>query len=138
MPNMPEASTTGAATAPAARVLLVDDSRLARMTIRAVVGALYPHWEIVEAENVDQALRTIESRAFQIVFVDIGLPGRSGLELAADLRNRHPAVSLAVVTANVQDAVRDRVQAIGATYITKPIRPLSLVSFLCEAEAKLA
>ncbi len=119
------------------RVLLVDDSRLARLTIRAVVGALYPKWDVVEAENAEQALRKAEETPCQIVFVDVGLPGRSGLDLAKDLRERHPEAAMAVVTANIQNAVRVRAEEIGATYITKPIRPLSLVSFLTEAEARL-
>lgn len=67
------------------RVLIVDDEYPARKELRAQL-AQFPEVEIVgEAANADEARKLIAAVPYDVVFLDIEMPGRSGLELAREL-----------------------------------------------------
>ena len=70
-------------------VLVVDDSRLARMVMASAFRRLRPDWELVEATGADEALGAIESSSVDIALIDFNMPGMDGLKLAASpLNNR--------------------------------------------------
>ena len=75
-------------------VLIVDDSKLARIVVGKAIAALQPDWERVEAGNADDALKVLEGRAVDVVVLDYNMPGRSGLDLAEDLRPRFPKMPI--------------------------------------------
>jgi CheY-like chemotaxis protein len=120
------------------KVLIVDDSKLARMSVAKVLNALHPDWTRVEAINADEALATAKTGAIDIALLDFNMPGRDGLELAADLRALDPAMLLAVVSANHQDEVVARARAVGAAFLVKPLTEKALKDFLEGAAAKLS
>jgi CheY-like chemotaxis protein len=74
----------------ACKILVVDDSKLARMAVAKVLSGLYPDWTRVEAANADEALAALEEQKPDLVVVDFNMPGRDGLEIAAELRRIHP------------------------------------------------
>ena len=65
------------------------------------------------------------------------MPGRDGLDLAAELRSRFPAMSIAVATANVQDEVIAAAKAANATFISKPVTEDGMRGFLSGAALRL-
>ena len=67
------------------RVLVVDDSKLARMAVAKALTALHPDWTRVEAANADEALALAKTDSFDIAILDFNMPGRDGLALAAEL-----------------------------------------------------
>ena len=67
-------------------VMIVDDSKLARIVVGKAVAALQPDWERLEAGSADDALKLLEDRAVDVVVLDYNMPGRSGLDLAEELR----------------------------------------------------
>src|SRR5262245_38962877 len=92
-------------------VLIVDDSKLARIVVGKAVAALQPDWERIEAGTADDALKVLEGRSVDVVILDYNMPGRSGLELAEELRGRYATMPIALATANVQDEVIARARA---------------------------
>jgi YesN/AraC family two-component response regulator len=118
-------------------LLIVDDSKLARMAAAKAMKTLYPDWNRVEASNADEALALAKEGSFDVALVDFNMPGRDGLQLAADLRANSPAMPLAVVSANHQDEIVKRAKAIGATFLHKPLTEQMLGAFLEDAIRQL-
>ena len=115
-------------------LLLIDNSRVARLTLRAVISDIRPQWTLTEAGDAEEALAIVEGRQFDVLLIDVGLPGMNGLDLAAELRLRYPAAVMAMVTANVQKPVRERAAALGAAFIEKPLNGHSFVRLFEEIE----
>ena len=67
------------------RILVVDDSKLARMAVAKALSALHPDWTRVEAANADEALALAKTDSFDLAILDFNMPGRDGLQLAAEL-----------------------------------------------------
>ena len=67
------------------RVLVVDDSKLARMAVAKALTTLHPDWTRIEAANADEALALASKDAFDLAILDFNMPGRDGLHLAAEL-----------------------------------------------------
>lgn len=114
-------------------VLLVDDSRVARMSLRRTVGGLLPETTIVEAGNADEAEVVCAQHSVTAALIDFNMPGRNGLELAEALASAHPGLRMALVTANIQDAVADRARALGLAFIPKPPDAAAMAGFLRDA-----
>lgn len=113
-------------------ILIVDDSRVARMSLRRIVQGLLPDAEVVEAASADEAAVVVEDRLLDYALIDFNMPGRNGLELAEDLAAGHPEIRMAMVTANIQDAVADRARALGMSFIAKPPRQEEMAGFLLQ------
>jgi CheY-like chemotaxis protein len=112
------------------KVLIVDDSKLARMSVVKVLKTLHPDWLTVEVGDASQALASVGDEAPDFVLLDFNMPGKDGLTLAAELRELSPSLSVAVISANHQVEVIDRARATGAAFIRKPLTEQSLADFL--------
>jgi len=119
------------------KILIVDDSKLARMAVNKVLNALHPDWMRVEVSNADDAVRSVEQASPDIALLDFNMPGRSGLDLAAELRKLKPRMQVAVISANHQQEVIDRAHALGTSFLAKPITEETLRTFLEDAVMRL-
>ena len=117
------------------KILVVDDSRLARMAAGKALSDLYPGWTRLEAANADDAIR-IAPQA-DLALLDFNMPGRDGLALAEQLRDARPAMPLAIVSANSQREIVDRAQALDVTFLAKPLMEDALREFLGSAVQRL-
>lgn len=118
-------------------VLIVDDSKLARIVVGKTIAALQPEWRRLEAGNADEALSLFETEKIDLVVVDFNMPGRDGLELAEELRGRFADLPIAVATANVQDEIVERARAVKATFIAKPVTEDGMRGFISGAALRL-
>jgi DNA-binding NarL/FixJ family response regulator len=114
-------------------VLIVDDSKLARMSVAKVLRTLHPDWKQIEAANAIEALAQTKELSPEVVLVDFNMPGKDGVTLAAELRALDPKISVAVISANRQVEVIKRTQAAGATFLPKPVTESTLADFLAGA-----
>lgn len=112
------------------RILLVDDSKLARMALRAVVNGILDNPEMLEAVDAETALGMLEHDRFDAVFMDYNMPGVNGLSAAATIRRRQPEVSIALVTAMAQDSIVEEAGRLSVSFITKPVQRKDVVYFL--------
>jgi CheY-like chemotaxis protein len=120
------------------RVLVVDDSKLARMAVAKTLNAIHPDWTRVEAANADEALALAKSDAFDLAILDYNMPGRDGLTLAGEMLALRPAMPLAVISANHQVEVVTRAREVGATFLQKPLTEKALGDFAADAAKRLA
>jgi CheY-like chemotaxis protein len=118
-------------------VLIVDDSKLARIVLGKTIAALQPDWVRLEAGNADEAVAAFDTHAIDLAILDYNMPGRDGLALAEELRARYPTMPIAVATANVQDEVIARARAANATFIAKPVTEDGMRGFLSGAALRL-
>jgi CheY-like chemotaxis protein len=118
-------------------VLIVDDSKLARMVACKALAKLRPDWACVEAGDSIQALAALQTQDVDISLIDLNMPGDGGLAFAADLRRRQPNMPIAVVTANIQDEIVARVRELDATFVPKPLTEEALSAFLTGANLRL-
>ncbi|WP_044560511.1 response regulator [Azospirillum sp. B4] len=118
-------------------VLIVDDSKLARIVVAKAIAALQPGWAKIEASNADEALAILRDGRIDLAVLDFNMPGRNGLELAEQMRHRYPDMPIALATANVQDEVIARARAANATFVSKPITEDGIRDFLSGAALKL-
>jgi CheY-like chemotaxis protein len=119
------------------KVLIVDDSKLARMVMASALRRIRPDWGLAEATNADEALSAISAGSVEIALVDFNMPGTDGLELVAKIRKLHPSMPVAVVSANVQDEIIARARELNATFVAKPLTDDALGAFLSGATLRL-
>jgi CheY-like chemotaxis protein len=119
------------------KILIVDDSKLARMSVNKALNSLYPDWSRLEAANAQEAVTAAKDNRPDVALLDFNMPGRDGLELAIELRGSNPRMVIAVVSANRQQEVVDRTRAAGAVFLAKPITEQALGEFLKVAVQEL-
>ena len=118
--------------------LVVDDSRLARMSVTRLLADARPGWTVIEAANAEEALAAAAQARIDGAVIDYNMPGLNGLELAAKLRTLNPRTTIALVTANFQTDIVARAAAIPALFLPKPLRPQSFDLFLSGIDAPAA
>jgi CheY-like chemotaxis protein len=95
-------------------ILIVDDSKLARIVAGKAVAELQPEWQKLEASSE-----------------------QDGLELAREIRALRPDMPIAIITANIQDEIIAQAREVGAAFIPKPVTSEGLAGFLSGAALKL-
>ncbi|WP_380872432.1 hypothetical protein ACFB49_33680 [Sphingomonas sp. DBB INV C78] len=118
-------------------VLIVDDSKLARIVAGKALAQLQPEWKKVEAGSAAQASDIVASQHVDLALIDFNMTEKDGLELAAELRALRPDMPIAIITANIQDEIVSRAREIGAAFVAKPVNAESLEGFLSGAALQL-
>ncbi len=111
-------------------VLIVDDSKLARMSVAKALKSLHPDWSHVEAANADEALALVKQGNVAMALLDFNMPGRDGLALAAELKTLYPDMPVAIISANHQEEIVNKAKGIGAFFLGKPVTVALLQSLL--------
>jgi CheY-like chemotaxis protein len=119
------------------KVLVVDDSKLARMVMASALRRVRPEWTLVEAVSADEALVAVSATQIDIALVDFNMPDTDGLELVARIHKAHPGMPVALVSANVQDEIIGRARELNAGFIPKPLTDEALAAFLSGAALRL-
>jgi two-component system chemotaxis response regulator CheY len=112
-----------------AKVLLVDDSGMARRSTRRVLEEA--GYSVVEAEDGLSALERFAVEKPDVVLLDLVMKGMYGLEVLTKLREMDATARVIVVSADVQTSSRELVQAGGAAgFITKPANATQVVAMV--------
>ena len=101
------------------RVLVVEDERMVADALRE--GLQAEEYDVAVERTGEGAFFRTATETFDLILLDLGLPGRDGLEVMAAIRQKHIAVPIIVLTA--RDTVADRVQGLDAgadDYLIKP------------------
>jgi CheY-like chemotaxis protein len=102
-------------------ILVVDDSRVSRLLSRQFILHTHPDWIIEEAATGEEAVSKLSSISPDLILLDINMPGMGGLAAVVKLREISPAVPICLMTANVQDATREKAHNLGVQFAEKPI-----------------
>lgn len=114
-------------------VLIVDDSMISRLMLKAIINHHYPEWMVLEAEDADRASVLAQSHAVDVVTLDLNMPGTDGLTLAPKLQAVLPNARIALLTSNMQERVQAAAEKQGLVFIAKPITEDKVLNFLAKA-----
>lgn len=103
---------------PASRVLVVDDEADVRFTIRRT---LEPEFSVVEAESAESAVAQARAEMPAVVFLDVAMPGRGGIDVLPELKAAAPAARIVMLTGERDLSIASEALTLGASaYVTKP------------------
>jgi two-component system chemotaxis response regulator CheY len=112
-------------------ILIVDDSMTMRQMVNFTLSSA--GHAVTEAGNTDEALLNAGKQRFDLVISDVNMPGRSGIELVAELRKleAYKFVPIILLTTESQPEMKSKGRAAGATgWIVKPFDPEALLGVL--------
>ncbi len=118
------------------KVLVVDDSRFARSVASKLIVEARPNWSVSQASGGREALELCKSGEFDLVTIDMHMPEMDGFELAQQLREEGTSAHLVIITANIQEAVRERAQAQSLQLVPKPLSEEKVRNLLGSLEAR--
>ncbi|MDP6924027.1 MAG: response regulator [Candidatus Scalindua sp.] len=102
-----------------AKILIIDDAKFTRTMLKKMI-AEFGH-ETIEAGNGREGLEKITGEDPDLVLTDILMPEMEGTELLELLRETNMDVSVIVISANIQDSVRDQCMNLGVSeFFGKP------------------
>jgi len=120
------------------RVLLVDDESLARSRLTTLLGDCSAPGAVVSAEAADakQAMNALKLGVFDVVLLDIRMPGNDGISLAQTIAAMPQPPAVVFVTAHAEHAVK-AFELDAIDYLTKPVRLERLQQTLQKVERNL-
>ena len=113
-------------TSPIKSVLVVDDSRVARMLIRNMILSIHPHWIITEAVSGKEAIDYAHVETPNYISMDFNMPDMNGIEASEIILQYAPQTIIALFTANVQAHTRAQAESLGIGFVGKPITEASI------------
>ena len=100
-------------------ILIVDDERTALKDLERALRKVVPEAKVDMADEVDAALSLCREYVYDVVFLDIRMPEKDGLSLAAEMKQIRPMMNIVMVTAYPQYAL-DAMKLYVSDYILKP------------------
>jgi two-component system KDP operon response regulator KdpE len=105
----------------AGRILVVDDDPQIRRVMRLTLTA--QGYEVSDAKSGEEALERLHCENYDLVLLDMNMPGIGGIKVCRTLRRGRHGFELAIIMLTVRDTEKDKVDALDAgadDYITKP------------------
>ena len=110
------------------RVLITDDHALIRRGLKQVLQEGLGAVVVGEAQNAGEALDQITTRPWDVVVMDITMPGRSGLDILRDIKSIKPDLPVLILSMHAEDQFAVRVLKSGAAgFIPKESAPEELI-----------
>ena len=81
-----------------AKVLIVEDSTFFSRLLKETLLSQYPKMDISEAPNAEEALKHFDTFTPDLIFVDIRLPGESGLDFTRRIKTTYPNIPIIILT----------------------------------------
>jgi DNA-binding NarL/FixJ family response regulator len=102
------------------RILIIDDHEVVRRGLKDILGEALPGAIVGEAGSSRAAAEHLVQATWDLVLLDLHLPGRSGLELLTDIRREHPNLPVLVLSAFAEEDYAVQAIRLGASgYLTK-------------------
>lgn len=108
------------------KLLIVDDSKVSRMVIRARILDVHPEWQIIEAASGNEAIILVDQDTPDFCTMDINMPGILGTDAAEQILAKHPTMRIVIFSANIQESFQNRASSIGAIFVAKPVTERSI------------
>lgn len=113
------------------KILVVDDSKLARLTLIKTLKEYEPSAEIYEAENGAIAVELYKTENPSVIFLDLTMPVMDGYEALKLIMQMDPSAQVVVVSADIQTQAQEQVLALGAKLmVPKPINSDKMLGVL--------
>ncbi len=110
------------------RILVVDDHAIVREGLKQILGDVKDMDVLAEAANGQEALDKIRRQAFEVILMDISMPGRSGLEILKDIKSEQPKLPVLILSMHPEEQYAVRALRAGAAgYMNKASAPDELI-----------
>ncbi len=111
------------------RVLITDDHAVVRRGLEQILADTYEDIVFGEATNAEQAIELVDHGDWDVVILDISMPGRSGLDALKEIKKLRPELPVLILSIHPEDQYARRVLKAGASgYMTKESAPEELVN----------
>jgi two-component system KDP operon response regulator KdpE len=113
----------------AGRILVVDDEPQIRRVMRTTLTA--HGYEVEDARSGEDGLEKLRAGKYDLVLLDINMPGMGGVEACRTIRQERHGSELAIIMLTVRSAESDKVEALDAgadDYVTKPFSTTELLA----------
>lgn len=97
------------------KVLIADDHAVVRQGLKQILADAFRHATFGEAQNAQEALELVWEKTWDIVILDINMPGRSGLDVLRELKKARPSLRVLVLSVYPEDQFAIRVLKAGAS-----------------------
>jgi two-component system, NarL family, invasion response regulator UvrY len=102
------------------KILICDDHKIVREGLKKILQPVHDISLIEEAKDGTEVLNLLSNVTFDIIIMDISLPGRSGLEILQSVKERWPAVNVLMLSMHPEEQYAIRALKLGASgYLTK-------------------
>ncbi len=110
------------------KVLIADDHAVVRSGLKQILAETKDIVAAGEATNGREALEKIRAQSWDVLVLDITMPGRSGLDILKDIRQTHPHLPVLVLSMHAEEQFATRMLKAGASgYLNKESAPDELV-----------
>lgn len=110
------------------RVLIADDHAVVRRGLKEILARELESVVCDEAENAEQAMAKVRGQDWELVILDIAMPGRSGLEILRDIRLERRELPVLIFSMHAEDQYARRMFKAGARgYMNKESPPEELI-----------
>jgi two-component system invasion response regulator UvrY len=110
------------------KILIADDHAVVRQGLKQILADEYRRATFGEASNAQEAIDRVDADNWDVVILDVTMPGRSGLEALREIRKTKPRLPILVLSMHPEDQFAMRVLKCGASgYMTKESAPGELV-----------
>ena len=106
-------------------IMIVDDSRIMRNTVKGVFSGVESACSFIEAKDGEEALALLETQTVDLILLDWNMPRLSGIDFLKQVRSMDQYKELPIIMVTSEAAKFNVIEALkhGATdYITKPIK----------------
>jgi len=118
------------------RILIADDHAVVRHGLRMILAAAFKRASFGEAANSQQTLARVAQERWDVVILDLTMPGRSGHEVLLEIKRAHPLLPVLILSVHPEDQFAVRLLKAGAAgYMTKETAPEELVGAVRKALA---
>ena len=109
------------------RVLIADDHAVFRRGLKETIGELFPKVTFGEAKTAQETVECVRRQDWEIVILDISMPGKSGLDILDDVRRLRPKLPVLFLSMHPEEQYARRALKSGAAgYLTKDSIPEEL------------
>jgi DNA-binding NarL/FixJ family response regulator len=116
------------------KILVADDHAVVRQGVKQILADVRDMTVKDEAQNGTEALKKVAEQAFDVVLLDISMPGRSGLEVLEDIKALHPKLPVLILSMHPEEQYAVRALKAGASgYLTKASAPQELIGAIRKA-----
>jgi DNA-binding NarL/FixJ family response regulator len=118
------------------RILVVDDHAIVREGLKQILSDVEDMSVLAEAANGQEALDKIRRATFDVILMDISMPGRSGLEILKDIKGEHPKLPVLILSMHPEEQYAIRALRAGAAgYMNKAGAPDELIGAIRKVSA---
>lgn len=110
------------------KILIADDHPIVRQGLKQILLEEFERPVLGEAQNCQEVLELVQKQDWDVVVLDISMPGRGGLEVLKELKQARPKLPVLILSLHPEDQYAVRALRAGAAgYMTKEVAPEELV-----------